>query len=247
MNSFNLEYTPLANLKSNFGDNNNNNSHNNKNINNKNLKKKKRNKKFKLQEHVSRDFPSFGINKRFLRGGKVVKNPFGKANIKYWSQRFRLFSKYDRGALLDRESWFSVTPEKIALHIANRFIGHKVIVDAFCGVGGNTIQFAKICDKVIAIDLDSTKIAYARHNAKIYNVLEKIEFIEGDFFKLCHEGDAVFLSPPWGGPQYSKAFVFNLRMLGPPNGIEIFKCASLISSNIAYYMPKNCNIHQVNI
>jgi trimethylguanosine synthase len=45
---------------------------------------------------------------------------------------------------------------------------------------------------VIAIDLDSTKIAYARHNAKIYNVLEKIEFIEGDFFKLCHEVKVLF-------------------------------------------------------
>ena len=43
------------------------------------------------------------------------------------------------------EGWFSVTPEKIAEHIAGRVsqsLESGTIVDAFCGVGGNTIQFA---------------------------------------------------------------------------------------------------------
>lgn len=43
------------------------------------------------------------------------------------------------------EGWFSVTPEKIAEHIAQRVQVSSqtlVIVDAFCGVGGNAIQFA---------------------------------------------------------------------------------------------------------
>ena len=37
---------------------------------------------------------------------------------KYWAQRYRLF--YDEGVRLDPESWYSVTPEKIAQHIAER-------------------------------------------------------------------------------------------------------------------------------
>jgi RNA cap guanine-N2 methyltransferase len=37
---------------------------------------------------------------------------------------------------------------------------------------------------VIAIDIDPVKIACAKHNAKIYGVLDKIEFITGDFFSL---------------------------------------------------------------
>ena len=32
--------------------------------------------------------------------------------------RYRLFSKFDEGIRLDAESWFSVTPERIAQHIA---------------------------------------------------------------------------------------------------------------------------------
>ncbi|GFS52025.1 trimethylguanosine synthase [Trichonephila clavipes] len=63
---------------------------------------------------------------------------------KYWSQRYRLFSLFDEGIKLDKESWFSVTPEQIAYHIAER-CSCDVIVDAFCGAGGNTIQFAYTC------------------------------------------------------------------------------------------------------
>lgn len=34
----------------------------------------------------------------------------------------------------------------------------------FEGVGGNTIQFAFTCEKVIAIDIDPNKIEMARYN-----------------------------------------------------------------------------------
>jgi hypothetical protein len=40
--------------------------------------------------------------------------------VQYWAQRYRLFSRYDEGIQLDEESWYSVTPEKIAEHIALR-------------------------------------------------------------------------------------------------------------------------------
>ena len=102
---------------------------------------------------------------------------------KYWAQRYRLFSRYDEGIMLDEEAWYSVTPEKIAQHIA-QVMSCGVIVDAFCGVGGNAIQFAQTCDRVIAVDIDINKIAMARHNARIYGVLHKIEFIVGDFFHI---------------------------------------------------------------
>jgi len=39
---------------------------------------------------------------------------------KYWKQRYKLFSRFDKGIQMDREGWFSVTPERIAHHIANR-------------------------------------------------------------------------------------------------------------------------------
>lgn len=61
---------------------------------------------------------------------------------KYWWQRYLLFSRFDSGIKMDEEGWFSVTPELLAKHHANR-CGHGAIVDLFTGVGGNAIQFAQ--------------------------------------------------------------------------------------------------------
>lgn len=148
-----------------------------------------------------------------------------------------------------------MTPEKVAHHIAER-CRCDLIIDAFCGAGGNAIQFAMVCERgiykicsslrfftinvivycnyyehvtslqsyityndlksnfywhftVIAIDIDPEKIRIARHNATIYGVQDRIEFIVGDFLLLSNTlvADVVFFSPPWGGPQYFKVFL----------------------------------------
>lgn len=70
---------------------------------------------------------------------------------KYYKKRHILFSKYDDGIRIDEDSWFSVTPEKVAEQIALNYKG-KVILEGCCGVGGNAIQFAKYGSKCIAVD-----------------------------------------------------------------------------------------------
>lgn len=165
---------------------------------------------------------------------------------KYWGQRYRLFSKFDDGVKMDREGWFSVTPEKIAEHIADR-CRCDLIIDAFCGVGGNTIQFALSSERVIAIDIDPSKIELARHNAEVYGVGDRIEFIVGDFMKVgpSLKGDVVFLSPPWGGPQYIGTDVFDLKTMMAVNTFEIFKISRQITENVALFVPRNTNIDQL--
>ena len=166
---------------------------------------------------------------------------------KYWFQRYRLFSRFDEGIILDRESWFSVTPEKIAEHIAER-CRCDVVVDAFCGAGGNTIQLAFTCERVIAIDIDRTKIEIARHNAAIYGVADRIEFIVGDYLKLAPyiKADVVFLSPPWGGPNYTRAKVFNIKTMMVPDGETIFELTKGITGSIAYFLPRNVDVEQIS-
>ncbi|KAM9626390.1 trimethylguanosine synthase isoform 2-T2 [Trichechus inunguis] len=169
---------------------------------------------------------------------------------KYWAQRYRLFSRFDDGIKLDREGWFSVTPEKIAEHIAGRVSESfkcDVVVDAFCGVGGNTIQFALTKKKVIAIDIDPVKIDLARNNAEVYGVADNIEFICGDFLLLAShlKADVVFLSPPWGGPDYATAETFDIRTMMSPDGFEIFRLSQKITNNIVYFLPRNADIDQV--
>ncbi|XP_062424202.1 trimethylguanosine synthase [Rhea pennata] len=169
---------------------------------------------------------------------------------KYWAQRYRLFSRFDEGIKLDREGWFSVTPEKIAEHIAVRVsqsFNCDIIVDAFCGVGGNAIQFALTSKRVIAIDIDPEKLSLARNNAEVYGVADQIEFICGDFMVLASDikADVVFLSPPWGGPDYATAEIFDIQTMICPDGFEIFRLSKKITNNIVYFLPRNADIDQV--
>nr|XP_009936031.1 PREDICTED: trimethylguanosine synthase [Opisthocomus hoazin] len=169
---------------------------------------------------------------------------------KYWAQRYRLFSRFDEGIKLDREGWFSVTPEKIAEHIAVRVsesFNCDIIVDAFCGVGGNAIQFALTSKRVIAIDIDPEKLSLARNNAEVYGVADQIEFVCGDFMVLAADlqADVVFLSPPWGGPDYATAEIFNIQTMICPDGFEIFRLSKKITNNIVYFLPRNADIDQV--
>ncbi|KAK9764485.1 Trimethylguanosine synthase [Basidiobolus ranarum] len=165
---------------------------------------------------------------------------------RYWDKRYTLFSKFDEGIRMDEEGWYSVTPEKLAAHVAER-CKCDVIIDAFCGVGGNTIQFAQTCKKVIAFDIDESRLECARHNARIYGVEDRIQFILGNYFDYVSEieADVVFLSPPWGGPSYREVELFDLISMMPISTKQLFQATSLITKNIALFIPYNSNIGQL--
>lgn len=165
---------------------------------------------------------------------------------KYWCQRYLLFSRFDSGVKMDEEGWFSVTPEAIARHQASRF-GHGIIIDCFAGVGGNAIQFAKTGNHVIAIDIDPRKIDYACHNAAIYGVKDRIDFIVGDSLSIGPKlkADTIFLSPPWGGPDYSKLDSYDISMLQPYDGQFLFNTFKAIASMIIMFLPRNVNLVQL--
>jgi 2-polyprenyl-3-methyl-5-hydroxy-6-metoxy-1,4-benzoquinol methylase len=84
---------------------------------------------------------------------------------KYWAQRKRFFYLWDYGVRMDHTAWYSVTPEALSRHHALRCtriipweytrtakLNALTILDACCGVGGNTIQFALKGFNVIAFD-----------------------------------------------------------------------------------------------
>ncbi|KAJ2779405.1 Trimethylguanosine synthase [Coemansia javaensis] len=185
---------------------------------------------------------------------------------KYWQWRHHLFWRFDEGIEMDEEGWYSVTPESIAEHTAMRVAqlygagagagagdgaepgyGRLCVVEAFCGVGGNAIKFASWCEHVVAIDVDARRLAMARHNAQIYGVADRIEFVLGDFYALAPmlRADVVFMSPPWGGPQYTDADVFDLDALPFHTAREWLDRARLVAPNVAYFLPRSCDPHQL--
>mmetsp|Transcript_7684 Transcript_7684/g.13849 ORF Transcript_7684/g.13849 Transcript_7684/m.13849 type:complete len:634 (-) Transcript_7684:75-1976(-) len=170
-----------------------------------------------------------------------IPNPHPQSVVhdKYWAQRRRLFSRFDKGVMLDSEGWYSVTPEVIADHVAarvgalaasdlfrERSLDQKpattaslppppgfapmpserkgiVMLDAFCGCGGNAIAFGKLRSElvslVVCVDVDRDKLKMAAHNASLYDIpTDKILFIEGSTFHVmgkCYR-DGKNIVPP---------------------------------------------------
>jgi trimethylguanosine synthase len=129
-----------------------------------------------------------------------------------------------------------------------------MIVDGFCGVGGNLIQFALYSPhvRVIGCDINLERLEMAKHNAKIYGVQHQCEFILGDFMDVMRslryrKIDAVFLSPPWGGVGYKDIEKYSLNLMSP-NGYDVVQaCRKYITDNIAFLMPRNIDIEEVRM
>ncbi len=105
------------------------------------------------------------------------------------------------GVRLDDEGRWSLTPERLALRIAST-AERRPIVDAGCGVGGNSIGFARAGSPVVAIEADAARLALARHNARVYAVGDRVRFVSGDALALAPRYAApeaiLFCDPPWG-------------------------------------------------
>lgn len=107
---------------------------------------------------------------------------------------------FDRpGCRADEEGRWSLTPATIALRIGRQASGRPVL-DLGCGVGGNSIGFARAGSEVVAVERDAERLLSARHNAGVYEVEQKIKFVEGDAEGWGSEAEAsiIFVDPPWG-------------------------------------------------
>jgi trimethylguanosine synthase len=126
---------------------------------------------------------------------------------------------------------------------------------------------------VIALDISPVRLALARHNAAIYGVADRIEFILADYISFANAYlsrphptrriDVVFLSPPWGGPGYLSPSEcptssdehqdeleahpeYSLSSIKPIHGTDLFRLTKRISNNIAYFLPRNTNLNEIS-
>lgn len=173
--------------------------------------------------------------------------PFGKHLQKYWDRRYELFSRFDEGIKTDEVGLYSVTPEAIALEQAKR-MNCKTVIDGFAGIGGNAIAFARLYEKVYAIENDRNRLMMAKHNAKIYGVDKKIVFIHGDFFREIKkiEAEGIFLDPQWRlGPDYKNLKRFGLSDF-EPDGNRIMEDVFGRFGKIALKTPKQFDLQELS-
>ncbi len=99
------------------------------------------------------------------------------------------------GAQWDDEGRYSLTPEALAL-VMGKAANKRDVTDLGCGVGGNTIGFARAGCTVAAIERDPIRRRMALHNASVYGVRDRVTVAT----ELSDDatGDLLFIDPPWG-------------------------------------------------
>lgn len=141
---------------------------------------------------------------------------------------------------------------------------HKhVLIDAFGGVGGNSIAFALSgqWSRVISIESDASTLACAQRNAEIYGVPHgRITWVHGDSFEFMDklinhpdqvhpdlrpdlESTVVFASPPWGGPGYRTDEVFDLYSMQPYHLGDLHKAYRRLDH--ALFLPRTSDVRQI--
>jgi trimethylguanosine synthase len=132
-----------------------------------------------------------------------------------------------------------------------------------------------IAHQVIALDNSETRLKLARHNAHIYGVADRIEFVLADYPSFVRAQlalpqaarrpiDVVFLSPPWGGPGYlydapaaaaaaaadevaqpAECAEYRLSAVLPIPGYDLWHMTRRITKNVAFFLPRNVCIEDV--
>ncbi|XP_022772436.1 trimethylguanosine synthase-like [Durio zibethinus] len=89
----------------------------------------------------------------------------------------------------------------------------------------------------------------ARHHASRCGsgiVVDSFTGVGGNAIQLGPEADTVFLSPPWGGPDYTKVKMYDLNtMLRPCDGYFLFNVAKKIACRIVMFLPRIVDINQL--
>jgi 16S rRNA G966 N2-methylase RsmD len=187
-------------------------------------------------ETMCKRVPSSRLRKRYRPKG------IEKAD---WNKRYTLFSRFDGGIEMDEAAWFEVTPENIAKYITYR-IPSKCVIDGFCGVGGNSIQFAFSKERVIAVDLSADRVRMCQHNANIYGVGGRIQYVHSDVLDFLRKGDigpgfAFYASPPWGGKGCYDSLSFSLDSF-PLDLKAIIRIACERLGSLVLHLPRNMDL-----
>ncbi|KAK3329611.1 RNA cap guanine-N2 methyltransferase-domain-containing protein [Apodospora peruviana] len=187
---------------------------------------------------------------------------------KYWHQRYSIFQYYDYDVRLTDDAWFGVTPEPVAIKIAQDLANKtsaSTLIDLFGGAGGNVIAFALTGNfsRIIAVEKDAATLACAQHNAEVYGVVEYITWVHGDCFdymaklksdplsldpRIQMDADnpadtTIFASPPWGGVSYAHHEVFDLTQMQPYSLEQLHGACAPFEHTL--FLPRSSDLRQI--
>ena len=179
-----------------------------------------------------------------------------KNKMDTWMIKPIFFPMYFKGKIIDDskfettdEGIFSVTPpveaNLFSLIIKNMFPKAKIIMDGTANCGGNTISFGLFFDKVISIEFEKENFDALKNNISLYN-LDNVEIRHGNTLNYYKKEkyDILFLDPPWGGPNYKKKSILDLKLGNKDIKDMIHDLKNLKVMGLVFKLPNNFNITQ---
>ncbi len=104
------------------------------------------------------------------------------------------FSRADQ-MLFTRDGLEQASSELTGSHAAARLPAGGLVADLCCGIGGNVITLGA-GRRLLAVDRDPVTLAFARHNAGVYGVADRLAVVCADVREITLAGlDAVFVDP----------------------------------------------------
>ncbi|MFA6392691.1 MAG: methyltransferase domain-containing protein [Candidatus Paceibacterota bacterium] len=161
----------------------------------------------------------------------------------------KIKQKFGENFETDEQTFVMGIHKDFANKIAKRFSRCKKVLDSCAGAGFMSIVLAQYVEEVIAVDIDSSHLEMAKHNALIAGVQDKIRFIHGDILNKkildqIENIDGAFLDPDWSIEQNKRIHVTSLKSMIPQADL-LFKEISLKTNNIALRLPKELNLSEL--
>lgn len=151
---------------------------------------------------------------------------------------------FEKRLFSDKDGLRFATPWPVAAYRAKR-LKCSSLADISCGIGGQTVYFARECDIVYAIEIEPAKIELARKNCRLFG-LDNVEFICGDalsedVLEQIPAVDVVFSDPARAATE-DKRDIYNLT----PHIPDVLTAYSEKTSNFVFEAPPQLPPDRIN-
>ncbi|CEM02259.1 unnamed protein product [Vitrella brassicaformis CCMP3155] len=150
----------------------------------------------------------------------------------------------------------SITPRSIADTITaaiTMYAAGSIVLDAFSGVGGQSVSLAVAGLTVFACDINQTNVDHTMHNARVHGVAERLRMVCGDYFAriaglaakwipIGRKFGAIHVDMPWGKAYEEEIYPLHRMGDGTLSAYDVLEAVAPLSDSFVFKCPRNVAI-----
>lgn len=148
--------------------------------------------------------------------------------------------------------------KKVAEHVSQRLresMGDKPALDVCCGIGGTTLEMAKVFSNVHAVDIATKRINCARKNLERANLINKVTLHNEDIYSLRlnkilrrNQISLIHTDVEWTTSGiYGQDWAINLSQTNPPMDKLFHFLKANYTDNICMRLPKTISEEKIRV